>query len=337
MSSHESMETFDASSATTETENPSSIGHFDNFPESLGENNEDSTTPVLLTNNPLSIEFSELSNNDISSKLQSIKITNISSNTPFNDKGLLSNTMEERTEHNFLSDITNNEQINFENSSSTDLGSSYPLDQSKQVNKESKNKIKWKKVKREKDLCFYCDSEVLNFARHLLRNHSSEIEVQKIASLPSNDLRRKRLITEIRKRGNHIKNIDKCIKPMKKSYVMNADSKYIPCKHCVGYYKSDNLWRHVKKCTKNEGGKVPYSHLANSQSVLVSHLPIDEELRSKVFPRMFADKISLEAKSDLLICKFGSRYLRTHRERHHVNVCSRKMREISKLLIEVKV
>ncbi|KAG5899075.1 hypothetical protein JTB14_028245 [Gonioctena quinquepunctata] len=47
-----------ASSATTETENPSSIGHFDNFPESLGENNEDSTTPVLLTNNPLSIEFS---------------------------------------------------------------------------------------------------------------------------------------------------------------------------------------------------------------------------------------------------------------------------------------
>ncbi|KAG5865241.1 hypothetical protein JTB14_029982 [Gonioctena quinquepunctata] len=51
---------------------------------------------------------------------------------------------------------------------------------------------------------------------------------------------------------------------------------------------------------------------------------------------MFADKISLEAKSDLLICKFGSRYLRTHRERHHVNVCSRKMREISKLLIEVK-
>ncbi|KAG5880747.1 hypothetical protein JTB14_025511 [Gonioctena quinquepunctata] len=71
--SHESMETFDASSATTETENPSSIGHFDNFPESLGENNEDSTTPVLLTNNPLSIEFSELSNNDISSKLQSIK------------------------------------------------------------------------------------------------------------------------------------------------------------------------------------------------------------------------------------------------------------------------
>ncbi|KAG5865240.1 hypothetical protein JTB14_029981 [Gonioctena quinquepunctata] len=168
-----------ASSATTETENPSSIGHFDNFPESLGENNEDSTTPVLLTNNPLSIEFSELSNNDISSKLQSIKITNISSNTPFNDKGLLSNTMEERTEHNFLSDITNNEQINFENSSSTDLGSSYPLDQSKQVNKESKNKIKWKKVKREKDLCFYCDSEVLNFARHLLRNHSSEIEITK--------------------------------------------------------------------------------------------------------------------------------------------------------------
>ncbi|KAG5860780.1 hypothetical protein JTB14_004480 [Gonioctena quinquepunctata] len=58
--SHESMETFDAS---VQQQKPKihPVGYFDNFPESLGENNEDSITPVLLTNNPLSIEFSELS------------------------------------------------------------------------------------------------------------------------------------------------------------------------------------------------------------------------------------------------------------------------------------
>lgn len=65
-------------------------------------------------------------------------------------------------------------------------------------------------------------------------------------------------------------------------------------------------------------------------------MPIDPQLRETVFPRMKADNISLVAKKDLLICKFVARYLKTHREKHLINVCSRKMREISKLLIEVQ-
>lgn len=37
---------------------------------------------------------------------------------------------------------------------------------------------------RDKDYCFYCESFVLNFARHLLRHHIYETEVQKIVSKP---------------------------------------------------------------------------------------------------------------------------------------------------------
>nr|CAI5822601.1 unnamed protein product [Callosobruchus analis] len=51
---------------------------------------------------------------------------------------------------------------------------------------------------------------------------------------------------------------------------------------------------------------------------------------------MRADKISLEAKSDDLICAFGARYLSTHREKHFVTLTSRKMRELSKVLLEIK-
>ncbi|CAH0551285.1 unnamed protein product [Brassicogethes aeneus] len=51
---------------------------------------------------------------------------------------------------------------------------------------------------------------------------------------------------------------------------------------------------------------------------------------------MQADKVSLCAKKDDLICAFGSRYLRTHREQHHALVCSRKMRELAKTLIECR-
>ncbi|XP_052756327.1 uncharacterized protein LOC128201936 [Galleria mellonella] len=51
---------------------------------------------------------------------------------------------------------------------------------------------------------------------------------------------------------------------------------------------------------------------------------------------MRPDKISFVAKSDLLICAFGSQYMKNHREMHFVNVISRKMRELAKLLIEIR-
>ncbi|KAG5874142.1 hypothetical protein JTB14_015062 [Gonioctena quinquepunctata] len=51
---------------------------------------------------------------------------------------------------------------------------------------------------------------------------------------------------------------------------------------------------------------------------------------------MLADKVSFVAKNDVLICKYGAQYLTSHREKHHINVCSRKMRELAKLLIEIK-
>ncbi|KAK9874363.1 hypothetical protein WA026_002714 [Henosepilachna vigintioctopunctata] len=62
----------------------------------------------------------------------------------------------------------------------------------------------------------------------------------------------------------------------------------------------------------------------------------DPRLKEEVFSRMRADKISLEAKQDFLICAFGSRYLKIHREKHFVNVTSRKMRELARILVEVK-
>nr|CAI5848195.1 unnamed protein product [Callosobruchus analis] len=51
---------------------------------------------------------------------------------------------------------------------------------------------------------------------------------------------------------------------------------------------------------------------------------------------MRADRISFEAKKDNLICEFGARYMKTHREKHFIHVTSRKMRELSKILLEIR-
>ena len=188
---------------------------------------------------------------------------------------------------------------------------------------------------REKDFCYYCESHVLNFSRHIIRNHPLETEVQKILSKPCNSKERKSLIACIRKKGNYLQNSEQCLKPVRKPALPTTNDCYLPCIYCLGFYKNKQLWRHRKKCSENpENGKC--STLADAQNVLIRHLRIDHQLKEKVFPRMRADQISFVAKKDFLICGFGARYLKIHRENHFINVVSRKMRELAKLLIAIR-
>lgn len=191
-----------------------------------------------------------------------------------------------------------------------------------------KNQPKKQKVIRDKDFCFYCESLVLNFSRHLLRHHIYEPEVQKIISKPKKSLQRKQLIIQLRKKGNFIQNSVEVTKPMRKQKFAS----YLPCTNCLGFYSKKLLWKHKKRCT----GTTTKNVQSEAQNLLIRHLQIDQKLKDSVFPRMRADKISLVAKSDVLICAFASQYLKTHREKHFVNVVSRKMRELAKLLLEIK-
>ncbi|KAL4721182.1 hypothetical protein ACJJTC_003045 [Scirpophaga incertulas] len=191
-----------------------------------------------------------------------------------------------------------------------------------------KENLKPKKVIRGRDFCFFCENLVLNFARHLLRQHMYEPEVQRIVSYPKNSIKRKSKITELRKKGNYIQNAVNFTKPMRKQ----KRTEYLPCTDCLGFYSKKLLWKHKKKCS----GKPNKNVQSEAQNLLLRHLKVDEKLKTTVFPRMRADKISLVAKSDVLICEYASQYLKTHREQHFVNVVSRKMREMAKLLIELR-
>ncbi|CAH2002340.1 unnamed protein product [Acanthoscelides obtectus] len=105
----------------------------------------------------------------------------------------------------------------------------------------------------------------------------------------------------------------------------------------MGYYSAKNLWRHRKQCDANpEKGSSGKRSQALGQTLLLGNIKVDIELKVKVFPRMRPDKVSLVAKNDKLICAFASRYLKLHRELHFVQVVSRKMRELARLLMEIK-
>ncbi|KAK9873740.1 hypothetical protein WA026_002096 [Henosepilachna vigintioctopunctata] len=186
-----------------------------------------------------------------------------------------------------------------------------------------------RKGNKGKDYCIYCDNLVLNFARHIQNNHSYEVEVRRIFSLPPKSKERTKLLSNLRKQGNFI-NSSNIRKPVRASSI--NDTNVLPCTDCMGLYSVKQLWRHRKKCCAN----ADRNHRSLGQNMLLAHLKIDPKLREEVFPRMRADNISLQAKKDQLICAFGSRYITTHREKHLAIVASRKMRELSKLLIEVR-
>ncbi|KAI4463010.1 hypothetical protein MML48_4g00011825 [Holotrichia oblita] len=151
--------------------------------------------------------------------------------------------------------------------------------------------------------------------------------VKSMSLSPKNKARRK-LLSDIRKKGNFF-NSSNIQKPIRHSEV---NTKILPCTNCKGYFSSKQLWRHRTKCI----GKSDKSHQSKAQDFLLRNIEVDKKLRDEVFPRMRPDEISLIAKSDTLICAYGARYFKSDREKHFINVTSRKMRELSRLLIEIK-
>ncbi|CAG9773287.1 unnamed protein product [Ceutorhynchus assimilis] len=184
--------------------------------------------------------------------------------------------------------------------------------------------------KRKPDHCYYCETKVLNFSRHVLRNHSNENDVAKILAKPIKSRERKKLFNLLRRKGNFLADGGDCFKPVREGYVPERDK--LPCDNCLGHFSSKLLYRHKKKCKQGNAG--------DSENVkqlkMFYNGKVDRRLKEEVFPHMRADKLSLEAQKDPLICEYGARYLKTHREKHFIYVTSRKMRELSKILLEMR-
>jgi len=201
------------------------------------------------------------------------------------------------------------------------------------------NKRVWDKV----DHCLFCENSVTNFTRHLIRKHSNEIEVIRFMALPKGSAERKTEADILRKRGNFLFNVDgnTKIEPVRRPYEFETKTSfvtdYLPCKHCLGMFKKKYLHRHFKICRnvkiKTNTRNQPQ---ADGQNIILTFSETDEQLLKNVFPRMAPDQISLVAKSDNLIKAFGTRYLKSHKEKHLVAVVSQKMRTLARYLIAMK-
>lgn len=199
----------------------------------------------------------------------------------------------------------------------------------------SQSKRKWDK----RDYCFFCEVDVLKFSRHLLRHHTSEMEVQQILALKVGDKRRKILFNKLRNEGNFLKSTaEDNVIPVRKTTSNEPQnlSTYLPCKFCKGFYKKTSLFRHVKVCPQNTDGRSKRTNAQADGQSLLATCSQDDFLRREIFPSLRADRISLAAKTDKLICAVARRYLKSHRDKQFRVVASRKMRQLGALLIELR-
>ncbi|KAF5307703.1 hypothetical protein FQR65_LT18362 [Abscondita terminalis] len=204
------------------------------------------------------------------------------------------------------------------------------------------NIVQVNKPKRRKHNCLYCDLPVDNFARHLQRQHSDEINVQQFLSLSISDPKRKQIINKIRKEGDFVTGdvVPVQIKEIPNNKTNSNDNnlcKLLPCIHCKGYYAKRTLRRHVKRCFFNVNSKSRNRHQSDSHTLMSTHFGPNDLLRtSGTLETLQADDISLVAKRDPIICEVARKYLKSHKEKHLVQVARRYMRRLARLLIEVR-
>lgn len=96
-----------------------------------------------------------------------------------------------------------------------------------------------------------------HFARHLQRKHKDEKEVEEIFKLEKNSAERKDSIEKIRKRGNFnlmLASDEWCPvkRPAEAAESVEGNNEFLPCSHCLGLYKKNSLYRHVKTCKQNQ-------------------------------------------------------------------------------------
>ncbi|XP_074035340.1 uncharacterized protein isoform X2 [Leptinotarsa decemlineata] len=195
-----------------------------------------------------------------------------------------------------------------------------------------------KHYKDKMTFCFFCDKDVSHFSRHLRTWHQNEIEVQRLHSYKSNSKERRQALSVLGKRGNYVKNrFTLQLRPVRrvKSGILLCSSEFLPCPHCLGFYKKKSLYRHTKNCDSrpiSAQGKRQSSQSEGQTALLLGKFKHDELLDKDLFPRMRADEVSLTVKKDPLICKFAYSYLKGRKSKGNLDFVRTSVRNLAKLL-----
>ena len=204
-------------------------------------------------------------------------------------------------------------------------------------------KRKWDK----RHYCIYCKRPQSKIARHLERKHNKEEDVARAACLPKNSKKRRLLLDQLRHKGDYSHNVTvldtgqgEIVTYRQPSEEVNPHE-YLPCNYCYGFFLKKELWKHQASCKKNNGPSQEKSskrsRVQAAASCLIPKKGNATKRCSEIIDRMLYDDVSLEVKSDPLICEYGNRLLEKHgSDPSKDGYVSQKMRELGRFVIASK-
>ena len=186
--------------------------------------------------------------------------------------------------------------------------------------------------------CKYCSKLHSNISQHLKACHSNESDVTEVLKYPPG-FSRNILLDKIRHEGNFNHNINVLQKGsdnlivVKRSNYKITYKQYLPCIHCLGFYKADELYKHTPHCKHLIGNDT-------STKTLESKLLLATHLSSGNMPKLMAkrgrmDEINEVAKNDGLIMNLAEILLETRGEQDY-NYISQRVRQLARLLLLCK-
>ena len=166
----------------------------------------------------------------------------------------------------------------------------------------------------KRQACYYCGKLVTKIARHYEQKHESEREVTIALSFNKGSPNRKKHLEKLRLLGNYHHNLTvlevgkgELIVSRRPSTTKRCNpNDFLPCGHCLGFIRRQELWKHVKSCKfKSENIETPKYQKVQEKSKLLLYPAISTDTRttrlSKIFATMKSDEISIAARHDWLI------------------------------------
>ena len=178
--------------------------------------------------------------------------------------------------------------------------------------------------------------------RHLKRQHSDNPEVAALLAKPGEGKNLKRYINL----GifNHNTSVLQAKSGIfivgRKSSALHNVKEYLPCQKCLMFFLRYDLSRHTKACTVTNNSQISDTIQVDSHMLLLGALAayetgIDKNLLQQVInTRMRKDKLTREAKCDVLITHFGSSLLQRLGLKR-ANDIAQRMRQLARLRLQL--
>ena len=179
--------------------------------------------------------------------------------------------------------------------------------------------------------------------RHLETVHKDELSVQQVLSLKKGSRERRQAWGHLLKTGDYEHNvlvIESGIGTITPAYrTKHGDtSGIVPCPNCKAMYKKRNIGLHYKRCSGSPNKDLK-NRLVKKKGMCL--LPVPKKFSAKfwsdVMLSMKDDLVAKTVKNDVTIVEYGKRlFNKRDVEEHTANNVSQKMREMGRLLIEVR-